>query len=176
MSRYSHYVTKAFEGLLAAMLAVMLGLVLLNVVLRYAGTGLPATEELSRTLFVWLTFTGAVLAAYEGAHLGVGSFVERLPPKGRLACTILSELGVLVCCVLIFYGTLRQHEVNASNRSLTTGMTMIWVYGVGYIASLGIGAVTVWRLWKCLAGLRRPAAIGTVLPREPAESVQGPLL
>ena len=51
------HVVKLWEALLALMLAAMLCMVLVNVVMRYGfGTGLSATEELSRTLFVWLTF------------------------------------------------------------------------------------------------------------------------
>lgn len=147
---------KLGEALLALMLAAMLCMVLVNVVMRYGfGSGISATEELSRTLFVWLTFCGAVIATYERAHLGVDSLVARLPRGGRLACAVLSEGVVLACCVLVFWGTWRQHEVNATNRSLTTGMPLIWVFGVGYVVSIGIGLITVWRLWK-LATARLP--------------------
>ena len=137
------------EALLALMLGAMLCMVLVNVVMRYGfGTGLSATEELSRTMFVWLTFTGAVIATYERAHLGVDFLVARLPHGGRVACAFASELAVLACCVLIFYGTWRQHEVNATNKSLTTGMPLIWVFGVGYVVSTGIGLITAYRLWR----------------------------
>ena len=140
------------EALLALMLAAMLLMVLVNVVMRYGfGSGLSATEELSRTLFVWLVFGGAVMAAWEGTHLGVDTLIEHLPPGGRLACTIVSEATVLVCCALLLYGTFRQHDVNATNKSLTTGMAMIWVYGIGYVAAIGIGLATAWRLWCAVA-------------------------
>lgn len=149
MKRAGDWLLKLSEAALAAMLAVMLCMVLLNVVMRYAfGTGISATEELSRTLFVWLVFTGAVVATYERAHLGVDSLVAHLPHGGKLACAVISELAVLTCCVLVFYGTWRQHDVNASNRSLTTGMPVIWVFGVGYLASVGIGLLTALRLWR----------------------------
>ena len=151
-------IVKLVEAVLALMLASMLCMVLVNVVMRYGfGTGLSATEELSRTLFVWLTFCGAVLATYESAHLGVDSLVERLPHGGRVACAVISELAVLACCLLVFWGTWRQHDVNASNKSLTTGMPMIWVFGIGYVVSIGIGLITVWRLWK-LATSAQPDA------------------
>ena len=152
MNRTGRTLTALSEAMLATLLALMLGMVLINVVMRYGfGTGISATEELSRTLFVWLTFGGAVLAAWEGAHLGVDTLVERLPPRARLACTIISELAVLACCALILYGTFRQHDVNATNKSLTTGMPVIWVYGVGYVAAAGIGLATAWRLWRAVA-------------------------
>lgn len=142
-------VVKLGEALLALMLAAMLGMVLLNVIMRYGfGTGLSATEELSRTLFVWLVFSGAVIATYERAHLGVDTLVAHLPHGGRVACALLSEGIVLACCVLVFYGTWRQHEVNATNKSLTTGMPLIWVFGIGYVVSIGIGLITAYRLWR----------------------------
>ena len=144
---------KAVEGLLAAMLVVMLVMVLGNVILRYGfGTGISVSEELSRTLFVWITFVGAVVATREGTHLGVDSLVARLPHRGKVACAVLSELVIMGCCVLIFWGTWRQHEVNATSASLTTGMPLIWIFGVGYVVSLGIGVLALHKLWRIFTG------------------------
>ncbi len=51
----------------------MVVLVFGNVVLRYAfNSGITVSEELSRWLFVWLTFVGAVVALRDHAHLGHG--------------------------------------------------------------------------------------------------------
>ena len=48
------------ETLMAACLGVMACSVFLNVVLRYGfGSGVAASEELSRLLFVWMVFIGA---------------------------------------------------------------------------------------------------------------------
>ena len=144
---------KAVEGLLAAMLVVMLALVLGNVILRYGfGTGITVSEEISRTLFVWITFVGAVVATREGTHLGVDSMVAHLPRRGKVVCAALSEIVVLGCCVLIFRGTWRQHEVNATTASLVTGMPLIWIFGVGYVASLGIGGLAIHKLWRIVTG------------------------
>jgi TRAP-type C4-dicarboxylate transport system permease small subunit len=140
------------EALLALMLATLLAMVLLNIVMRYGfGTGFSSTEELSRTLFVWITFSGAVLAAYERTHLGIDSLLDRLPPGPRRAGQVLSEGIVLACCLLVLHGTWRQHGVNATNKSLTTGMPMIWVYGIGYVVSIGIGLITAWRIWTLVS-------------------------
>lgn len=145
---------KAVDALLAALLVAMLVMVLGNVILRYGfGTGIGASEELSRTMFVWITFVGAVIATREGTHLAVDSMAARLPPWGKRFCDVLSEALVLICCVLIFWGTWRQHEVNATSRSLVTGMPLIWIFGVGYVASLGIGVQVAHKLWRML----RPA-------------------
>lgn len=144
---------KGVEALLALLLFAMVLMVLGNVVLRYAfDTGIASSEELSRTLFIWLTFIGAVVATREGTHLGVDSLLHRLPRKGQLAMVFVSELIVLACCVLLFRGTWSQHEVNATTSSLITGMPMIWVFGVGYITSVGIGVLVVHKLWRIATG------------------------
>ena len=144
---------KAIDGLLAAMLVVMLVMVLGNVILRYGfGTGITVSEELSRTMFVWITFVGAVVATREGTHLSVDSMVVHLPHRAKVVCAIFSELIVVACCVLIFWGTWRQHEVNATTASLLTGMPLIWIFGVGYVVSLGIGGLGVHKLWRIATG------------------------
>ena len=48
---------------MAACLGVMAVAVFVNVVLRYGfGSGVAASEELSRLLFVWMVFIGATAA------------------------------------------------------------------------------------------------------------------
>ena len=138
---------------MAALLVSMLAMVLGNVILRYGfGTGITVSEELSRTMFVWITFVGAVVATRDGTHLGVDSMVAHLSLGGKVACAALSELIILGCCVLIFWGTWRQHEVNATTASLVTGMPLIWIFGVGYVMSLGIGVLSVHKLGRILTG------------------------
>jgi TRAP-type C4-dicarboxylate transport system permease small subunit len=48
-------------------------------------------------------------------------------------------------------GTWRQHEVSASTLSMVVGMPMIWLYGVGYVVSIGIGLLTVIHLIRLLS-------------------------
>lgn len=160
---------KAVDGLLAAMLVVMLVMVLGNVILRYGfGTGITVSEELSRTMFVWITFVGAVVATREGTHLSVDSMVVHLPHRAKVVCVVLSELIVLACCGLIFWGTWRQHEVNATTASLVTGMPLSWIFGAGYVVSLGIGGLGVHKLWRIATGA---IAANELFPSPSAETL-----
>ena len=73
--------------LLAIALALMVVLVFGNVVLRYAfNSGISLSEELSRWLFVWMTFLGAVTALGDRAHLGTDMLVGRLGRRGKQFC------------------------------------------------------------------------------------------
>lgn len=144
---------KVLEITMVVLLACMVIMVFGNVMLRYLfDSGIVQSEELSRYFFVWLTFVGAVVVYREHAHLGVDSLVKALPMVGRRVCMAASDMLVLVCCALFFYGTFRQHGLNASNFAPITQLPMTWVYGIGYLTSLGIGAMVILRLVRNITG------------------------
>jgi TRAP-type C4-dicarboxylate transport system permease small subunit len=59
---------------------------------------------------------------------------------------------MLGCCVLMFYGTFKQHGINASTRSAVTEIPMSWVYGVGYITSVAMGLMILGKLIRLARG------------------------
>lgn len=141
------------ENLLAALLVAMVALVLGNVVLRYGfDSGIVISEELSRFLFIWLVFLGAVLAAGDDSHLAMDGLLERLPRPLRLACRAARHLLVLLCCWLILSGGWAQRGFNLDTAAPVTGIPMIWVYGAGFVTGAGIGLITLLRLWQTLRG------------------------
>lgn len=151
---------KALEALLVGLLAAMVIMVFGNVVMRWTvDDGIMISEEMSRFCFVWLTFVGAVVVARENAHLGVDAMVRALGPRGRLACMILSDLLVLFCCTLFFWGTWKQAPLNATNVAPVSGMNMLLVFGVGLFTSGAIGLMTVLRLHRAVAGKLRPGEL-----------------
>jgi TRAP-type C4-dicarboxylate transport system permease small subunit len=152
-SRLVDWAFKAVEAVLAALLLGMVVMVFGNVVMRYAfNSGIVVSEELSRVFFVWLTFIGAIVAMRDGSHLGMDNIVGKLSRRGKLTCLTLSEVLILMCCVMLFWGTWRQHEVNATTMAPVTGLSMIWVFGVGYLTSLCIGAHALHKLWRIAGG------------------------
>jgi TRAP-type C4-dicarboxylate transport system permease small subunit len=135
--------------LLAGMVVMVFG----NVVLRYLfDTGIDVSEELSRFFFVWLTFIGAVVVGRENAHLGVETLVSKLGESGRKLCMILSDVFVIICCAVFFWGTWLQSEINATNYAPITEISMLWVYGVGYFTSIGLGLMAAYRILRVLTG------------------------
>lgn len=171
-------VFRALELLLAALLLAMVVMVFANVVLRYVfNSGITASEELSRYCFVWLTFLGAVVAMRDDAHLGMSNMVELLPRTGRVVCAALSQMLIVACCVLLVWGTARQHEVNATTHAPVTEMSLIWVYGMGYVTGLAVALLALAKLWRIVAGRVTDAElIGVVedeaLPPRPPGSAE----
>jgi TRAP-type C4-dicarboxylate transport system permease small subunit len=162
---------KVTEAGLAALLFGMVAMVFGNVVLRYVfNSGIVVSEELSRFFFVWLTFIGAIVAMRDGTHLGMDTVVERLSRPGKLVCLAASQILILICCAILFWGTWRQHDINASVTAPVTGMSMIWIFGVGYVCSVCMGVLTLEKLWRIATG--RIADHELVQVRETEETVE----
>lgn len=160
MHRALDYVVRAVEAALAFLLAGMVVMVFTNVVLRYGfNRGLNFSEEMSRYFFVWMVFTGAVLAFKDHGHIGVETVVRLFSRRGRLICMLISNLLILMCAVVFFYGTWMQHPINASMRAAVVGIPLIWVYGIGYFTSIGIGVIAFARILAILTGRTTNAEI-----------------
>ena len=168
---------RGLETLLVALLAGMVIMVFGNVMLRwFADSGLTFSEEMSRFFFVWLTFIGAVVVMRENAHLGVDALVRVLGPRGRFICMIISDLIVLGCCILFFWGTWRQAPLNYTNLAPVTGINMLWVFGVGFFTSIGIGLMVLARLIRALTLNLRPGeldAFAGIINEDDPHSVRG---
>jgi TRAP-type C4-dicarboxylate transport system permease small subunit len=109
------------DNLMAACLAVMALAVFINVVLRYGfGTGVAASEELSRLLFVWMVFIGATAAYPLGEHMAFTSLVAllRKRPAAFKAATLLIRLLVVTACILLGWGAWQQVIVGLGSHSV----------------------------------------------------------
>jgi TRAP-type transport system small permease protein len=144
---------KFISYLIAAMLAVMVVLVFGNVFMRYAlNSGFTVSEELSRWLFVWLTFLGAVVALRSNGHLGTDMLVGKLGPKGKRVCMGLSLLLMLYCVWLIFKGSYDQSVVNWTSTSAVMEVSMSYFYASGMVFSILAALVLLSDLWRLLSG------------------------
>ena len=85
MQRTIDGLCRGLEFLIALALAIAVLLVFGNVVLRYGfNSGITVSEEVSRWLFIWGTFMGAIVALREHGHLGMDMVVSRLPDPGAV--------------------------------------------------------------------------------------------
>lgn len=167
MTRLSARATWVAEALLALALAAMVVMVFGNVVLRYAfDSGIIASEELSRFLFVWVTFLGAVIVMGQGGHLGFDLVARALPRAGRRACRILSDLLMLLCCGVFLRGAWSQVAINLQNHAPISGVPLGWAYAAALAAGVGIGVIVLADLLAALAG-RDPPPRHDEMPAEP---------
>lgn len=144
---------RCISYLIAAALAVMVVLVFGNVFMRYAlNSGFTVSEELSRWLFVWLTFLGAVVALRDNGHLGTDMLVGKLGPKAKRVCMGLSLGLMLYCSWLIFKGAYDQVLVNWDSTSAVMEVSMAWFYASGMAFAVLGAPILLDDLWRLLTG------------------------
>jgi len=153
MSRGLDLVCRAIEGLIAAMLAVMVVLVFGNVLLRYGfNSGITVSEEVSRWLFVWMTFLGGIVAVHEHGHLGTDMLVSRLPVWGKKACLVVVHLLMLFACWLLLTGSWAQAVINREVAAPTTGASVAIFYASGVVFGVSAIGMLLHGLWRILSG------------------------
>ena len=142
-----------FEFLAALMLALMVVLVFGNVVLRYGfNSGIAVSEEVSRWLFIWITFLGAVVALRERAHLGVDMLVSRLPVAGKKLCLGASYACMLYILWLLYEGSLAQMRINWDTEAPVTGASMALVDAAGLVFAVCAAIILLSDCVRLLSG------------------------
>ena len=144
---------RLLELLVVACMVAMVFMVFGNVVLRYGfNSGISISEEMSRYCFIWLTYIGAMIAMREGGHLGVDTLVRHLGTNGKKVCLFASESLMLGCNGLFLLGTWKMHDLQVTNVSPVVGISMIWVFGIGYIVAVVMGIMNLRVLWRIVSG------------------------
>ena len=131
---------------MAVTLRVMAFAVFLNVVLRYGfGSGIAASEELSRLLFVWMVFIGATAAYPLGEHMAFTSLLQPLQskPVALKAVTRLIHALVVLTCVLVAWGAWQQVVVGMGSKSVVLGYPAALLPLPALLSSAAIGVMTL---------------------------------
>ncbi len=151
MDKVSRFLEKLLNIFMAAALGFMVILVFGNVILRYLfNSGITWSEEMSRYLFVWLTFLGAIGAFKSKEHLGVDMLVRRLPRGAKKAVLVVSDLLMLFVLFLVMEGSWKMTVINMDSKAPATGLPLSFVYGTGILVSLAMGLILINNLYKVL--------------------------
>jgi TRAP-type C4-dicarboxylate transport system permease small subunit len=144
---------RSIKIVMAVLLAAMVVLVFGNVVLRYVfNSGIAISEELSRWLFVWMVFLGAIVGLREHAHLGVDSFVKLLSPMGRKICYALSHTLMLYASVLLTEGSWKQTVLNWDTTAPASGLSVGLFYAAGLVFGVASIPILLHDLYRLLTG------------------------
>ena len=140
---------RLLEVTLVVCMVVMFIFVFINVMMRLLmNSGIDISEELPRFAFVWMCFIGGVVGMRRHSHLGVDMVVAALPLFGRKVCWGISQAIMAVCSAYMLYGTWLQHDIIEKNASAVMQISMLYVYGISYLAGAAIIVI-------CLANLIR---------------------
>jgi TRAP-type C4-dicarboxylate transport system permease small subunit len=159
MQTFIDRLCRGLEYLIAAALAAMVVLVFGNVVMRYLfNSGIMVSEELSRWLFLWGTFLGAVVALHDRAHLGVDLVLDKLPAGARRACLVLAHVLMLAIVVMLFRGAWEQVKINWDVTAPTTGWSMAIVHASAAVFAVLAALILSNDLVRMLRGREVPGA------------------
>lgn len=130
------------EAVLVAVLGAMILLVFANVVLRYGfNSGITITDEVSRMMFVWIAFAGAISVSRRQQQLGVDFIVAMLPKSPRRLVLMLGNLAILFCCWVLASGAWAQMQLNWINIAPVSGLPTAITYAAPWLGGIGIGCV-----------------------------------
>jgi len=135
---------RSLNVMLAVCLALMAVLVFGNVVLRYVfHSGITWSEEMSRFLFIWMVFLGAVGALKDRDHLGVDMLLKRLSNRVKRVAFLLSHLIILYVLWILLDGSWEMTLINVNSAAPATGLPLSLIYGIGVIMSIGMAVIVV---------------------------------
>ena len=136
------------ESIGAVLLVLVFGSIALQIVTRFIlRDPLFWTEEAARYLFVWLVVIGSAECIRSRSHITMDVFAQLLPPRPRLALSILLNAAVLAALLILcwygFFGMLRAHRV----MSVAVGLPESFLYGAlpvgGALMALRMAIVVV---------------------------------
>lgn len=132
------------ELLMAGCLGVMAVAVFVNVVLRYGfGSGIVASEELARLLFVWMVFIGAAAAYPTGEHMAFTSLAGLLTSRPTVFAllTAVIRLLVIAACGMLAWGAWQQVVVGMGSHSVVLGYSSALLPLPAMLCALAIGVM-----------------------------------
>ncbi|USG67365.1 TRAP transporter small permease [Brevibacillus ruminantium] len=155
MQKASKILKVLLNGTIALSLAFMAILVFGNVVLRYLfNSGITWSEEMSRFLFVWLIFLGAIGALKDNEHLSVDMLVKRLSPRMKKLVFVITNGLLLYVLWLVLDGSWKMTLINLNSSAPATGLPLGYVYGIGIVMSVCMAIVIISNLYRVLFGHR----------------------
>ncbi len=131
--------------LMAACLGVMALAVFVNVVLRYGfGSGVTASEELSRLLFVWMVFIGATAAYARGEHMAFTALLRPLRHRAFMPWVArLIHALVAVACAMVAWGAWQQVVVGLGSHSVVMGYPIALLPLPAFLSAAAMGLMAL---------------------------------
>jgi TRAP-type C4-dicarboxylate transport system permease small subunit len=152
MTNFLDKVFKAIDYIMGVMIGLMILFVFLNVVLR-AGfrAGLSWSEELSRYLFIFVTYIGAIGAMRDNTHLGMDTVIRRVPKTAIKPVYVINQLLITTIMGILTLGAYKMSIQNINARAAATGIPLWIIYGVGVVTAVCIIIICLVNIYKALA-------------------------
>ena len=138
LQRINTLLGKIETGLLCLIVAMMIGLAVLEIVLRYGFKMSSLWKHIMlQNLTLWLCFLGAALASAERRHISI-DVLSRILPKNalRYSSYIIDVLSLIVVSILAYFGFGFLIEEQKSPATLIGSVPLWWaktIIPIGFV-------------------------------------------
>ena len=152
---------KGIDYLTGILTGLMVLFVFMNVVLRTCfNSGLTWSEELSRYLFVFVTYVGAISAMRVNGHLGVDTLISRVPRPLQMVMYVVSQLVIAALMCILVHGAGKMVLQNTESRTAALGISYALLYSAGIITGVSIAAMAVANI---VSAVTHPSEISSIV-------------
>ena len=143
------WIGRIFRTIAAALVASMVGIVLLQVVFRYVlNNALSWSEEAAIYLMIWMTFLVAPVAYRESLNVALNLFIGWIKGPPLYLLMIILDVLVLVLIVYLFREAVDLIERNQRVTARSIDITMAYVFmalPIGYVGMFLAGIERILR-------------------------------
>ncbi len=130
MKKINDILSKIEQYFIGIVLLAIAFILFLNVLLRLMGSSITWAEEVARYSIAWVTFVGASVCVYKGAHIGVDSLMNALPKTGKKVLMIITILMSIAFTLMFTYLSfvITRGVYQTGQESSTLKIPMVYVY------------------------------------------------
>ncbi|MDE0322386.1 MAG: TRAP transporter small permease [Candidatus Poribacteria bacterium] len=145
-------------GFLCLIVAMMLGLAILKIVMRYVfNASLLWSDMMLQHLTLWLCFFGAALATCERRHISIDVLSRILPKKiTRWTNLVVDCVALIVVAILAYYGFIFLQDEKSSEAVLIGSVPLWWAKAIIPYGFVLIGIHFALQIGIHLVGTRSP--------------------
>jgi len=148
------WISHLIKGTIVLNLLTMVCIVFYAVISRnFLNASIAWAEELSRILFIWLVFSGAVLGLFYREHLGLTLLVDRLKPHQKLIFEIISWILIIVVTRAMIDGGIRIVTTIKNARTPALGLPTTLKYWPVLIAGYAMILISFESLFHSIINL-----------------------
>lgn len=130
-----------FTGILTGLMVLF---VFLNVMLRICfHSGLTWSEELSRYLFVFVTYIGAISAMRVNGHMIVDMLISKVSPQVQMVMYVVSQALIAILMGILVHGSFKMVMMNTASRTAALGISYALLYSAGLITGVSIAIIAI---------------------------------
>lgn len=148
MKKILDLIQKIINIFLSVAIFAMTLIIFLQVISRYVfNSPLVWSEELSRYLFVWISFLAIADAVRTKSHIALSVLTDKMSEDKKIIISKLNNCLVFIIGIIITYGGIILMNLGVHQSSATLGVPMFLVYLVIPVSGILISIFSIEKIF-----------------------------